>query len=163
MLENRLFDRHHGAIGRYQRPTISSVPDKKSELGNHYLRSCLVHLDRKIVLQFRRTHVIARTISPIVFRHSVICTPSPPELVSRLSLIYRICHLLPNDKRAGRGTSCLCWHNEVGSVSHFTVGHPLSDLWLPIELLDKSFAHHFVDQCVVGKRLQRHALFSHEI
>src|ERR1051325_2871433 len=63
MLENRLFDRHHGAIGRYPSPAIASVPDGKSKLRDHDLCSRLVHLNRKIMLQFRRTHVIAHHLA----------------------------------------------------------------------------------------------------
>ena len=63
VLQDRLLDRHHRTVGRYQSPTVAPVADVKSQLRDHQLRPRLVHLDRKIMLQLRRAHMVAHQVA----------------------------------------------------------------------------------------------------
>ena len=63
VLKNFLLDRHHRAVGRNVGPAVATVADVEAELRDHQLRPALVHLDRKIVLQFRRAHVVSHHLA----------------------------------------------------------------------------------------------------
>src|SRR5207244_7586691 len=63
---------------RDQRPAIPPVPNVKPKLRDHQLRPRLVHLNGKIMLQLRRTHMLAHhladCLSPFCSLHR-----RPPE------------------------------------------------------------------------------------